>query len=378
VYTDTVDHDEFQLLEETFRSAGPEAVFDLLIGRAREERNHRLLFGTRLMQVRHRLGLPLIETEPAMDVAAGQRPAYEAAFRDAAREAGELCLAGGDIVSAWPYFKALGEPAPVAAAIENATGGENLDRVIEIAFQEGANPRKGFELILEHHGICRAITWFGSNRDYDSRQACLKLLVRTLHRELAAALKETIAAREGAVPQTGSVSELIAGRDWLFEGTSYYIDSTHLASILRFTPELEDAETLRMALDMADYGQRLAPMFHFRSEPPFEDIYLDHAVYLRALLGEEVEAAIAHFRRKAAEPGDTTPAEVLIDLLMRLGRYAEAVAASREYFPDANITPRSCPSAVQLCQMAGDYATLRTVAREREDLLGFAAGVIQS
>jgi hypothetical protein len=314
-----VDPDQFQLLEDTFRSDGPEAVFDLMTRRAIGQKNHRMLFGTRLMQLRHRLGLPLVETEPVQDVSEEQRPAYEAAFRNAAREAGELCLSGGDIVSAWPYFKALGEPAPVAAAIENVSGGENLDRVIEIAFQEGANPRKGFELILEHHGICRAITWFGSNRDHDSRQACLKLLVRTLHGELVARLKETIAAAEGAAPETASVAELIAGRDWLFEGSSYYVDSTHLASILGFTPELQDTGTLRMALEMAEYGQRLAPMFHFRSEPPFEDIYLDHAVYLKALLGDDVEAALAHFRRKAAglgdTTGDTTPAEVLIDLL---------------------------------------------------------------
>jgi len=378
LYTDTVDQDEFQLLEEAFRTDGPEAVFDRLIRKARDEKNHRLLFGTRLMQMRHRLALPLIETEPVTDVTADQRPAYESAFRDAAREAGELCLAAGDIPSAWPYFKALGEPAPVAAAIETFTGGDHLDRVIEIAFQEGANPRKGFELILEHHGICRAITWFGSNQDPESRQACLKLLVRTLYHELADALKQTIAAKEGAAPETDSIAELIAGRDWLFEGNNYYVDSTHLASILRFAPELDDPEMLRMALDMANYGQRLAPMFHFRSEPPFEDMYLDYAVYLRALLREDVEAAIAHFRQKAAVDGDTTPAEVLIDLLMRLGRYPEAVAASLEYFPDSSISPRSCPTAVQLCQLAGDYATLRQVAREREDLLGFAAGVIQS
>jgi len=32
---------------------------------------------------------------------------------------------------------------------------------------------------------------------------------------------------------------------------------------------------------------------------------------------------------------------------------------------------------LQLCQMAGDYATLRSLARKSEDLLGFAAGVIQ-
>src|SRR5881396_2481855 len=104
------------------------------------------------MQVRHRLGLPLIETEPVSG------PEYEEALREAARETGGLFLADGDIVSAWPYFRAIGEPAAVAAAIENIENIENidgsgadpavtqsgeaqpnLDRIIEIAFQESVN-----------------------------------------------------------------------------------------------------------------------------------------------------------------------------------------------------------------------------------------------
>jgi hypothetical protein len=174
---------------------------------------------------------------------------------------------------------------------------------------------------------------------------------------------------------------LIACRPWLFEGTSSYVDSTHLTALLRFTPELEDTESLRMAAEMADYGRCLAPMFHFRSEPPFEDTYADHAVYLRALLGEEVDHAIAHFRKKVTEtvaaPRDTTAAEVLIELLVRLGRYAEAIQASLEFFPKSSATPPSCASAIQLCQMAGDYRQLRELAVERGDLLAFTAAVIQ-
>ncbi len=370
---DPVDTQAFEMLERTYRSDGAEAVFDLLIRRARDERDSRVLFGARIMQARHRLGLPLIETEPVLDLPAGQRLTYETAFREAARETGELLLAGGDIAGAWAYFKAIGEPAPVATAIESVNGGENLDRVIEIAFQEGVNPRKGFELILEHHGICRAISWFEANRDYDSRQKSLRLLVRTLYGQIASAMKETIASAEGAAPKTNSLAELMAGRAWLFEANSCYTDSTHLTSVLRFTPELEDPETLRMALEMADYGRCLAPMFHFRGDPPFEDPYIDHAVYLRALLGEDVDAAIAHFRQKAMPspefPGYTTPAEVLIELLLRLDRHADAIQASIDYIPDTISAPLSCPSVLH---------RLRTMARQHEDLLGFAAGLIQS
>jgi hypothetical protein len=373
-----VDQGQFQLLEESFSSGGAAAVFDLLVRQAREQKSHQMLFGARIMQVRHRLGLPLIETETVLKLEGDQRAGYEAAFREAAREAGELCLAAGDIPSAWVYFKAIGEPAPISAAIESFTGGDRLDRVIEIAFQEGVNPRKGFQLILEHHGLCRAITWFNNNRDYASRQFCLGLLVRTLYKDLLAPLTEAVAAREGAPPDAATIGELICGRPWLFEDGAYYIDSTHVASVLRFSPELEDREALLMALDLAEYGCRLAPMFHFRGEPPFEDIYRDHAVYLKALLGQDVEAGIAHFRAKTSGDYGPLAAEVLIDLLMRLDRYPGAIQAANEFFPDPSSGPRSCPTAVQLCQMAGDYATLRSVARRREDLLGFAAGLIQA
>src|SRR2546425_6434826 len=108
----------FELLEQTLRTNGPEAVIDLVIANAREQKNYRELFAARLMQVRHRLGLPLIETEPVSG------PEYEKALREAARETGELFLADGDIVSAWPYFRAIGEPAAVAAAIENIDRGD--------------------------------------------------------------------------------------------------------------------------------------------------------------------------------------------------------------------------------------------------------------
>jgi hypothetical protein len=360
----------FELIEQSFRSAGADAVFDALLRRAREQRDAGLLFNARIMQVRHRLGLPLIQTEAVLDVSAEQRPAYEDAFREAAREAGGLCLAAGDIAGAWPFYRAIGEPAPVAAAIENFEDGENVERIIEIGFQEGVNPRKAFELILRHRGICSAISWAGAANDRETRHHCFRLLVRALYRELAASLTETIAAAEGAAPGTGRVADLIAGRDWLFEGNSSYVDSTHLASVLRFAPELEDEQSLRMALEMAEYGCHLAPMFHFRGDPPFEDIYGDHAMYLRGVLREDVDGAIAHFRGK----GD---AEVLIDVLVRLGRCAEAIQEFRTRFPHPSPTPMNCPSLAQLCQIAEDYAALKDLSLERNDVLGFAAGVIQ-
>lgn len=361
------EQDAFAQLEEELRRHGGEAALELLIRRFRLERNFPLLFRARTMQARVRCGLPPIETD-ADEIPPQQRAAYEAALQRAARETGELALEAGDISGAWPFFKALGETAPVAEAIEHFGGEQNLDSVIEIAFQEGVNIRKGFELILEHRGICSALTWYPAIRDEETRRKCLGLLVRTLYGELAESLRETITGVEEAPPGTDRVAELIAGRRWLFEGKSYYVDSTHLTALLRFTPELEDPGMLRMAAELADYGQALDPMYHFRGDPPFENPYVDCSFYLHALLGDDVESGVAHFRGKGGR--GSLAAEALVDLLMRLGRPKEALEAAIALLPDS-------PSVLQLCQMAGDFATLRAVARERRDLLGFAAAILQ-
>ena len=42
-------------------------------------------------------------------------------------------------------------------------------------------------------------------------------------------------------------------------------------------------------------------MFQYRGTPPFQNVYEDHSVYLRALVGDDVDGAIAHFRKKLAD-----------------------------------------------------------------------------
>jgi len=57
--------DFFGELENTLESGGPEAALDLLIRRLKEERRHSEWFNARLIEQRHRLGLPLSEPPDA-------------------------------------------------------------------------------------------------------------------------------------------------------------------------------------------------------------------------------------------------------------------------------------------------------------------------
>jgi len=378
--------DPFELVQQAVQSGGPEAGLDCLIRKLTDEKNYQLLFEARMMQKRFELGLPLVQVGSAEDIPEEKRAAYEHAFTESAREAGSLLLAEGDILRAWPYFRAIREPQRVAEAIERLNGdlpeerAEELDGVIQLALEERVNPRKGFELLLVKYGLCRAITYFDQYPDVKTREDVLRLLVRTLHRELVESLHRAIAQREGRAPETHRVSELIAGRDWLFGDMDYYVDTSHLIAVIRFALDLHDDECLRLGLELCDYGAHLSAQFKYRVEPPFDDVYQDHAMYLRALLSDEVDGAIAHFRQKIvdnpAEQAGTAPAQVLVALLSRLGRYQEAVEVFQRYLNDIPPDQLACLSIMQLCQMSGDAAMLQEVDRERGDLLSFTAGLI--
>ncbi len=363
----------FDLIEQAVRCSGAESAFLLLAEKFKNEKNYALLFEARMLQVRYKLGLPLLSVGSIDDVPDDKRGAYEQALTDAAREAGSLFLADGDIQRGWPYFRAIGERERVSAAIEKLDSAE--EGVIQIALEERVHPRKGFELLLNHFGICRAITYFGQYPDPKTREQCLILLVRTLHNELVESLKRAIAQREGAAPETGSVPVLIAGRAWLFGDIDYYVDTSHLIAVIRFALDLIDAATLRLAIELCEYGEHLSPQFKYKVDPPFDDVYVDHGIYLRALAGQDVEAAIAHFRKKIVDSG-TVPAQVLVALLVQLKRYSEAIEISLEHLSQTAGEQLVCPSIQQLCELAADYELLRKLARERGDLLSFTAATL--
>ena len=374
--------DSFDLIDQALTSGGAEAGFDFLAGKVREEKNYPLLFEVRLLKKRHELGLPLIQVDDGASLPAAQRAEYDKAFIEAAREVGGLFLADGKIERAWPYLRAIGETAAVREAIDRAELREGMEPVIEIAFMERVHPYKGFEMILNQFGICRAITSFGQFPGAEGRDASLRLLVRTLHAELVDRMRHAITRVEGQAPETANVRELIVGRDWMFEEGCYYVDTSHLISVVRYSLDLNDAETLALAEELTDYGVRLRGVYAERPEPPFDDFYGDHRVYLRALQGKEVDAAVAHFRKKAenADPEEagTAPAQVLVNLLVRLDRFSEAAEVSQAFLAEVPASELQCPSLTQLCFLARDYDRLKAVARARGDLLSYTAQALAS
>jgi hypothetical protein len=95
-------------------------------------------------------------------------------------------------------------------------------------------------------------------------------------------------------------------------------------------------------------------------------------------LGEDVEPHLEYFRAQAAAADPETvgdgPGRFLVKLLVALGRQQEALDGLLEYvFEDAPYGV-PVPSALQLCYRAGEFGRLTEIAKERGDLLSYAAG----
>jgi hypothetical protein len=371
-------------LQQTLQASGPDAAIGRLCDELTARKDYHGLFYALLLKKRHELGVSPVPTGSNQDLPPAAHQAFEDGIRQAARTAGRLCLQEGNIPQAWAYFRMLGEPSPVAEALRHyeLPADQDCQPLIEIALHQGVLPEKGFEWALQRYGICSAITMLSGELALapEARAVCIRRLVRALHQELVERLKAEIARQQNFEPTVRTVRELIAGRDWLFADDFYHIDLSHLNSVVQMATQLEGGEELQLARDLCAYGKRLSPRFRFQSDPPFEDQYADYDCYLGALTGEDVEGGIAHFRAKAeavdARTAGTFPAEVLVNLLLRLGRPGEALDASRKLLAPLGELRLSCPSFVELCQQTGNYRALAEVAREQGNAVNFVAGLI--
>ena len=374
---------EFETLDRALATSSPAEALDHLVRVLADRGEFRALLDARLLKARHDLGLPLVQAGSLADIPEPTRTEYEERYVEAIRDIGRRLLDAGEIGAAWAYYRAIAEKEPVAGAIEAYEPGEMDDRlgqVVEVAFNQGVHPRKGFRLILDHYGTCSAITAFDSlPADEDTRISCADRLVRRLHDDLTANLRAEIARRGQPLPPEGtSVGDLVAGRDWLFVDEGYHLDVSHLSATVRLSPMLTDPATIALAVGLTEYGRRLSERHRYEGDPPFEDNYQDHGVYLRALLGQDAEEGIAHFRAKLPAPDpdardEAIAAQVLVRLLARLGRNEEAVEVAAEHLAHLPDSALACPTVAQLCQSVGRLDRLAEIARGRNDLVNYAA-----
>lgn len=366
---------------------GPEATIDRLIEALKESRDYHRLFDALLLKHRLELGLTLLQPTSFDEVPAEQQEVFEERYVAVARQVGDLFLAEGNIPQAWLYFRTIREPEKVAKALDAVDVGreasQETEDLIGIALYEGANPVKGLELLLRTHGTCNTITALDQQLQQmapDVRRNSAALLVRELYDNLTHTVRRDVEQREEKVPPDESLEGLISGRDFLFDDGNYHIDVSHLHSVVRFARFLAplDAE-LTKATELAEYGSKLAVQFQYPGDPPFDSFYAAHVQYFKVLANDERDLSLKYFEQRLENETDPQSqqliAYVLVDLLGRIGQHARALEFGAKYLRDLEAS--SGFSLARLCRQAGRLDTLRDVARDRRDLVGYTAALLE-
>lgn len=375
----------YSQLADLCQSSGKSAVVDHVIEFLEKNGRYHELFEA--LKMRSRMDLGLVPTQTNRDEKLDDETEIkiERALIDACRRVGDGLLRQGKVREGWMYMRPVGDLKAAADALAKIEpDDENTDALLEVLVHEGVNVAAGYKLALERMGTCNCITLFETaiaGRPRRDQQAAASLLVEHVHKELVANLKNDIAQREGKEPTENTLAELLSTRPTLLRDGTYHLDTTHLASTVRFARVLDDQVKLRQVYDLVQYGRHLHPQFQYPGEEPFLDLYPASIAFFGALLGENVDGGIRYFTQKADSVDrrqfGNIAIEVLIDLLSRVGRHAAAIAEFAKRLPADARLMGIAPSMLELSQRLGNFETMQKICAERDDVLGFTAALVQ-
>ena len=391
--------DLFESLQKTNAENGPGAAARFLADEMRREEKFPELFEALKMVHRIELGLPAVHIEASSANTDSESDAISPEVQDeldkkllsACAEVGTALMRKGNLQEGWMYMRAVGDRMATAEAMSKVpVTQDNLDTVLGLLVHEAIDIARGTKLSLEMRGTCNTITMLDtvvSMRGRTDQQAAVGTLVEHVHTELLSSLKADIIRRENCdatspVHTATSLEVLLSTRPALLRDGTYHLDTTHLASTVRFARILDNVNQLRLAVDLAQYGRQLHSQYQYPSEEPFADLYPMSLGMFRALLGEHVEAALKMFLQKAEslDPQEhgTVAIETYADLLTRVGKPTEAMQFLIKKMPRGMRPFGIAPSLLELAVASNDFQPMLNLARERGDLVGYAAALLQS
>jgi hypothetical protein len=344
---------------------------------------HRL-FDLRLMQERLRLGLALDRRTPIDEVDEPLRSQLEAGYLAACREVGELFIESGRLREAWMYLRPAGEMQSLRRRLACIAADEaQADELIELALYEGVDPERGFAWLLGRQGTCSGITALDGLAEQLSLAdltACAAVLVRHVYNELRGNLRGHLQRLTKAPPPDATVRELITGHPELQAHGDIHLDASHLTSAMKYARLLTEPALVEKALEMAEYGSRLPAELQYAGDPPFEDVYPTHRRWFQATLGRDADAALEYFaeqaEREVENPLATAALEAYLELLVRVGRSADALDAVARLVPPDRQLSRHAPTLLELAEQSGQWSHYATICEARNDVLGFTAGLL--
>jgi hypothetical protein len=387
-------------LRTTATTRGLDAMFAELAASLVARKRWHSLFDARLMQARAALGLPLAgDSRP---IPAEKQAALEAKSLEACREAGWPLVEEGKVAAGWMYLRAAAEPEEVGkrlgvladgllgaadGAPDDGRADESLQEIIHVALWEGVDPALGLKLLLSRNGTCNTITAYEqavSRLPAARQRPAADLLVAHLHREVLASLLHDLHRRGIPVElePEATIPAVLQAAGGMADDPAVHVDVSHLQSVLRIARVCTDPATLRRAWELSSYACRLPQETVYPGEPPFEEVGKASRLFYGAQLGIHADEAVAFFRKAAVmakvEQAGSLPGDVLVLLLWRLGRPAEALHAALDR-PRDDVGPSllqatgMLPSLVELAAASGDWTTLREACKTHGDEITYAA-----
>lgn len=368
--------------------SSPQDILEALQETLLADKDFHRVFDAKLLGVRKKMGLPLAQPTSLENVPADKEQEFRDAYVDAAREVGMLFLEAGQLADAWAYFRTIGEPDAIKAAIEKISiprePDEAFDEILNVALYEGAHVARGLEFLLKTHGTCNTVTAFSQLQQQmtpEERRTAAAMMVRTIFEDLQTTLRREVEAKMPVLNPNAGVKELITGRDWLFAEGNYHIDVSHLHSTVGFARALESSDPeLKLAIELCDYGAMLAPQLQYPGDVPFDEYYKANRHFLQSIAGIEQDAGISYFleRLKAEpdEPDQQLIAYVLLDLAARIDRTKEVLQQTSSIV--SKMEDPNGFSFTKICVDLGLTELLEESATANDDLLAYTIARLSS
>lgn len=381
----TTGTDIFETLAANRKDPG--VMIQQMIEHFRESRQPMELFEALKMQIRHDLQLPLVASEDEPERTEEVERQLELGLLKACREAGTMLIDQGRIGEGWMYLRPTGETKLASELLSKIEiNDDNYDEMIQVLLHEGVDVGRGYQAVLDHQGTCNSITLYEQSmaqRSKPDQQAAASRLLDHLYNELVAMVRDDIAQRGTSVGKEVSLVQMIEDHPEVLAEGGYHLDTTHLSSTVRIAECLEDKAQMRRVWELTQYGRRLNHQFQYPGDEPFVDFYPAHQTFFATLLGEDVEAGLKYFERKAksvdvAQHG-TGAIETYVDLLDRVGRHQQAIKAAVDMVPSDVPAQRIIPLLIGIAskgKAAGDDAVFEPVlnyCQDHNDVLGYAA-----
>jgi hypothetical protein len=381
----TTETNIFELL--TSSRDEPTVMLDQMVEHFRQSRQPMELFEALKMRIRNQLGVPLLSSENEPARAEDVERQLESGLLDACREAGTMLIEDGKVGEGWVYLRPTGDTELAKQLIADISiTDDNYDEMLQVLLHEGVDVARGYQAVIEHQGTCNSITLYEQSlaaRSKADRKLAASCLLEHLYDELVEIVRGDIARNEAPAGDDETLVEMLEKRSWILADGGYHLDTTHLSATVRIATILDDPAQLTKAWELTQYGRRLNHQFQYPGDEPFVDFYPAYATFFSILLGQNVDAGLKVFERKArsvdaAEHG-TGAVETYVDLLDRVGRPRESVEAAIKLIPSDLPPQRIVPLLIDIAERAkqkgqdGGFDAIAEYCKQHDDVLGYAA-----